>query len=150
MHAHYCQAGHGFGGWPHFPAWGYVPYPYWYGAWCQVCGHSYDECRCSWHPAYQLPQEMVADSATASAQVMVGGTSEVAPTLEYMPDDGATSPSVTLSITDEDGTVTVEESSIPAGYHVKKVLSPVVPGAIMKLEVTECLARVRWLEQVSY
>jgi hypothetical protein len=121
---------------------------------CPWCGLPWHACSCWLHksPArYQMQQEISADPAAPEKTVMIGGVSPVRARLEYMPVAGATSPSVDVVLTDPDGTATtINESSIPAGYHVKDDLMPLAPGTVMKLKVTECLARLRWLETFHY
>jgi hypothetical protein len=68
-----------------------------------------------------------------------------------MPAEGAATPSVKVAITDPGGTATtVEENPVAAGYHVKEDLAPLAPGTMVKLTITECLARLRWLETFHY
>ncbi len=121
---------------------------------CSWCGLPWHACAC-WlrrSPArYQMQQEISADPTAADKSVMIGGVAPARVTLEYMPVDGATSPSVSVVLTSPDGTATtINESSIPAGYHVKDDLMPVTPGTMLHLKVNECLARLRWLETFNY
>jgi hypothetical protein len=100
---------------------------------------------------YQVQQEISADPSGQEKTVMVGGASPVGVTLEYLPVEGAKSPSVKVVLSAPDGTATtIDESSITAGYHVKDDLTPLAPGTLIQLTVTECIARLRWLETFNY
>ena len=100
-------------------------------------------------PALVVALEASADSAASSKKVFIGGTTAVRLTLEYMPDDGATAPSVTVTVvSDGSSTSTWGESSIAPGYHVKSGFILVEPGSKVTLEVAEASARLRWCETV--
>ncbi|HQR14237.1 MAG TPA: hypothetical protein PKW52_10640 [Nitrospira sp.] len=93
--------------------------------------------------------EAVADSTTTTKKVFIGGTSPVRLTLEYVPDDGATAPSVALTVVEGgSSTSTWKETTITPGYHVKSEWVSVAPGSLVTLEVAEASARLRWCETV--
>jgi hypothetical protein len=56
---------------------------------------------------------------------------------------------VKVTITDPTGDVTVNITSVPAGYHVKRDFAFAAPGATVKLHVRGCSAQLRWFELVS-
>jgi hypothetical protein len=96
-----------------------------------------------------VPQELAVDATTTSKDTFVGGSRAVWLTLEYMPVSGATAPSVTLKVEDEDGTTDWNITSVPDGYHVKSNFASAAPGAKLTLSANECLARLRWFELIS-
>ena len=150
---------HHYGCYP--PAYTGVCHPHhgdWFGNWftdavyqscCPVCWQPYHSCCCAPASHHHLPQELMVDTTTTSKDTFVGGTHDVLLTLEYMAVTGATSPSVKLKIEDSDGATDWEITSVPDGYHVKSRFASAAPGAKLTLEVTECLARLRWFEFVS-
>lgn len=95
-----------------------------------------------------LPQEVSVDSVTNMKDVMIGGTTHASLTLEYVPDAGATSPSVKVTVAIGGSTSTWQETSMTDGYHVKSKLLSVEPGSKVTLEVTEAMARLRWCETI--
>lgn len=113
---------------------------------CPGCGRPHDLCCCSARPWVYVPQEVAVDTATPSKEAFVGGSENVHLTLEYMPVTGATTPSVKLVVTDASGTSEWNVTTIPAGYHVKEGFASAAPGSSFKLEVKECVARLRWCE----
>lgn len=136
----------------------FPPHAHWFGAyaagpfhslWCPVCWQPYHSCCCGLDPAVFIPQELAVDATTTSKDTFVGGSRAVWLTLEYMPVSGATSPSVTLKVEDEDGTTDWNITSVPDGYHVKSNFASAAPGAKLTLLANECLARLRWFELIS-
>lgn len=96
-----------------------------------------------------VPVEASADSTASNKKVFIGGTTAVRLTLEYMPDDGATAPSVTITVaSDSSATSTWSETAITPGYHVKSDVMLLEPGSKVTLEVAEASARLRWCETV--
>ena len=93
--------------------------------------------------------EAVADSTTTTKKVFIGGTIPVRLTLEYLPDDGATAPSVSVTVVEGgSATSTWKETAITPGYHVKAEWVSVAPGSLVTLEVADAGARLRWCETV--
>lgn len=93
--------------------------------------------------------EAVADSTATTKKVFIGGTTPVRLTLEYLPDEGATAPSVGLTVAEGgSSTSTWKETAITPGYHVKSEWVSVAPGSLVTLEVAETSARLRWCESV--
>lgn len=105
-----------------------------------------------WGPASTgtvVALEAVADSTTTTKKVFIGGTTPVRLTLEYLSDDGATAPSVAVTIVEAGtSTTTWKETAITPGYHVKSEWVSVAPGSLVTLEVAETSARLRWCETV--
>lgn len=91
---------------------------------------------------------MAVDTITTSKEEFTGGLSDVRLTLEYMPVSGAISPEVKVTLTGSGGTSTWDVASIPDGYHIKDDFTSVEPGTKIKLEATECIARLRWCETI--
>ncbi len=126
----------------------YNPFAYWAGSCCTVCGKPYQFCSCTQKNLMKLPQELTGDP-TGAKEAFIGGTLDVHLTLEYLPIVVATA-NVKLVITAVDGTVTtVDLSGIASGYHVKEDFTALSPGAKIKLEVTDCQARLRWCEVIT-
>ena len=92
------------------------------------------------------PYELAVASGGASAQVYVGGTTPVHLSLEYVVDDGASSPSIKVTTESAGSSSTWEETSPPAGYQVKSDFLNLQPGAKVTLDATEAAARLRWCE----
>ncbi|GAB4379498.1 MAG: hypothetical protein Kow0042_28960 [Calditrichia bacterium] len=154
-HYHRYPHYHGYHPWGWYshhcfhPGWGYYPYHFPY--WCPLCYQPYHLCTCYEKYRVVLPRELFVDSTSSPGEVLIGGVRDVQVGLEYMPEDGATSPSVKLTFTAPDGTSSVwEETSISPGYHVKRDFSKVAPGSKIKLEVNEAVARLRWCEVETY
>ena len=120
---------------------------YWHH-YCPVCCQPYHLCCCVAKTQFQIPQELSVDSSTSPKEALIGGLCDTSLTLEYMAEEGAAFPSIKITLTGSDGTSTWEESSIPAGYHVKSDFSTVSPGTKVKIEVTEAIARLRWCETI--
>jgi len=95
----------------------------------------------------KLPQELFVDSTSSPKETFVGGVEDLRLTLEYM--KTGTSPHAKITITDADGTTVWDITTIPDGYHVKEEFATVSPGSKVKIEVTDCTARLRWCEIVS-
>ena len=55
---------------------------------------------------------------------------------------------VQVTITEDGSSSTWDITTIPDEYQIKENFSTVSPGAEVKLEVTECTARLRWCEVV--
>jgi hypothetical protein len=93
--------------------------------------------------------EASVDSAAGSKSALVGGNNSAHLTLEYVPDDGATSPSVIVTVTSGgSATSTWQETAIGPGYHVKSDFATLPPGSKVTIEVKEASARLRWCETV--
>ena len=134
---HCCGSGNP----PSGPAYYWPPYPGWYAPWFFAGPEPERSTR--------VPMEIAADTANPSKQALVGGEEKACLLLEYSPDTGAASPSVKVTITDSTGDVTVNITTVPAGYHVKRDFAFAAPGATVKLDVSACSAHVRWFELVS-
>jgi len=140
-------------GYPYYTPYSFCVNPcaaYHYVPVCSVCYQPYYLCYCMPKPMMILPQEVWVDASSPTKEAFIGGSTDVKLTLEYMPATGASSPSVTITITAPDGsTSTWQEDPIPAGYHVKSDFSTVAPGSKIELQVAEAMARLRWCEVVS-
>lgn len=135
---------------------GYYAYPYthwpyatsaYYPTFCSQCGHPAHHCQCAKPLAHmKLPLELLADTANPSQQTFVGGLEAVSLSLEYM--KTGTSPSLKVSITETGITSVADITPIDDGYHIKESFLTVAPGATLKLDVTDCTARLRWCELI--
>ncbi|MEK6589203.1 MAG: hypothetical protein AABZ11_00845 [Nitrospinota bacterium] len=128
-------------GWPGYP-------PYYMPACCPVCSMPYYQCTCKGEKTMMLPEELTVD-ASSPKEAFIGGNEDVNLTLEYMSDGGTpASRSVKLTITGTGGTTVWEETNITDGYHVKNDFASIPPGSMVKIEVKNCKARLRWCESV--
>ena len=125
----------------------FVPAYYWpqYPGWCAPWFFDRPERERSQH----VPVVIAADAANPSKQALVGGEENARLLLEYSHNTRAQSPSVKVTITDSTSHVTVDITSVPAGYHVKRDFASAAPGATVKLDVSACSAHLRWFELVS-
>jgi len=108
------------------------------------CGCGCGPCDCG--QAMVSPYELAVASGGASAQAFVGGTTQVRLSLEYVVDDGASSPSIKVTTVSAGSTSTWEETAPPSGYQVKSDFINLQPGAKVTLDATEAAARLRWCE----
>ncbi len=115
---------------------------------CPACHQPFHFCSCVPKTQFQVAQELSVDTSNSPKEALIGGLCNSCLTLEYMPTEGATSPAIKITFTGPDGTSTWEESSIPAGFHVKSDFSTVSPGTKVKIEVTDVIARLRWCETI--
>ena len=106
----------------------------------------YQPAQCA--PATVVPFELSVRGQAASPETLVGGVSAVHPTLEYVVEEDAAAPEVTVTITANGTTITWSESAIAEGYHVKNDLPAVAPGSIVQLETVDATARLRWCERL--
>lgn len=115
---------------------------------CTYCGQPYSVCCCDKPLTYmKLPQELLADAATPSRDAFIGGLEQASLTLEYI--KAGASPQVKVTITEQGQTATWNITTVPEGYQIKDSFATLEPGAEVKLEVTDCTARLRWCEMVS-
>jgi hypothetical protein len=125
-----------------------APVPWW--LYCQGWQQPW-----SWHePEHfhgggHIAKELTADSSTTSATAVAGGAEPAHLFLEYEADSGASSPSVTVTITDSSETAVWTLTGFPSGFHVKRGFARVQPGAQLKLQVASTTAHLRWFEFVS-
>ena len=121
-----------------------------YMPWCPCCHppHQESEGKEEKHSKC-VPMEISADTAAPSKDAQVGGTKKVELTLEYTPDSGATAPTIKVVVTESDGSSEWNLTTVPAGYHVRSEFASVAPGAKITLQVSQCMARLRWFEQLS-
>lgn len=92
------------------------------------------------------PYELAVASGDPTAQAFVGGATPVRLSLEYVVDDGASSPSIKVTTVDDGSTATWEETAPTTGYQVKNDFLNLHPGARITLDATEAAARLRWCE----
>ncbi len=132
----------------------YTPYgyPYYYtmpyqSMVCGSCCQPAQSCQCSKQLSYmKLPQEIVADATTTTQDAFIGGLEKVSLSLEYLKAGAA--PTLKVTITESGSTATWNIASIPDEYQVKENFATVSPGAVIKLEVADCTARLRWCEAI--
>ncbi len=147
-------------GWMHHPGaphdygpYSFWPMPYAYPApfpICPACHQPHHLCHCTPRLKIILPQEALVDAGSSPKEVLIGGLRSAKATLEYMPDEGAAAPTIEVTITDSGSTFTWKEDPVAAGYHVKSDLPELAPGAKVRVDVVEVMARLRWFEVVEY
>ena len=103
---------------------------------------------CNGGSPMRLPHSIEAGEASSPQTVIVGGTSEVSLSVEYLIEDGAASPAVKVTTAFEGGTSTWSGADTAPGYHVKDALLSAKPGTKVTLAVTEAMARIRWCEAI--
>jgi hypothetical protein len=109
---------------------------------CWRCGCQ--PCRCG--SPMVGPYEISVASGGTSAQALVGGTTIVHLSLEYLVDSDASSPSVTVTTASDGTTSTWQETTPGTGYQVKADFMNVAPGTVVTVDATEAAARLRWCE----
>jgi hypothetical protein len=92
------------------------------------------------------PYELAIASGGATAQAFVGGAAPARLSLEYVVDDGASSPTIKVTTVSAGSTSTWEETAPASGYQVKSDFMSVQPGTKVTLDATETTARLRWCE----
>lgn len=96
-----------------------------------------------------IPRDLTADAKTATQTSLVGGADQVSLSVEYLVPQGAASPSVKVSATAPDGTISDWSAKTPtAGYHVQEAILSVQAGTTVTLAVKSATARVRWCERI--
>jgi hypothetical protein len=96
-----------------------------------------------------VPRDLTADAKTPTQTSLVGGADPVSLSVEYLVPQGAPSPSVKLSATAPDGTVSDWSVTAPStGYHVEEAVLSVKAGTLLTLTVKAVTARVRWCERI--
>jgi hypothetical protein len=99
-------------------------------------------------PHDTMPFLETIDPTTSPKEFIVGGSSSTAITLEYMPTDGATTPSIMMKTTGSGATIAWTDSAVTAGYHLLPDVYTVQPGTKITIEVKEVVARIRWWETI--
>lgn len=114
---------------------------------CGSCCRPAQWCQCAKPLSYmKLPQEIVADAAATTKNAFVGGLEKASLSLEYLKTGAA--PTLKVTITENGTTATWNIASIPDDYQIKENFATVSPGAVIKLDVADCTARLRWCEAV--
>jgi hypothetical protein len=93
-----------------------------------------------------MVREIEVDAETPSKDAFVGGHSEARLTLEYLIEDGAEAPSVSVTVSSAGQTLNWTASDTGVGYHVYDQFGAVKPGSKVTLEASGALARLRWCE----
>lgn len=126
----------------------YVPhyYPTPMAEFCSSCCKPLHECCCHSATLVKYPKELFADSFASinDAETFIGGESDVTVKLEYL-SDGAATALINVIV---DAVTILTITAPPAGYHVKKLPLELAPGSLIRLEVTDCRARLRWCEDL--
>ena len=112
-------------------------YPGYAGCGCPIC-------RCG--TAMVTPYEISVASGGSPAMALVGGATSVRLSLEYLVDDGASSPSIKVTTVSSGSTSTWEETTPATGYQFKSDFITIQPGSKVTLDATETTARLRWCE----
>ena len=90
--------------------------------------------------------ELAIASGSPAAQAFVGGAARARLSLEYVVDDGASSPTVKVTTESAGSASTWEETAPASGYQTKSDFMSVEPGTKVTLDATETTARLRWCE----
>jgi hypothetical protein len=88
---------------------------------------------------------------------IIGGGCCVELAIEYMPTlptltnvPGSDTPSfVRVAVADSEGAILMWSKLVGPGYHVKEGIITTYPGAVLRVEVLNAIARVRWCEIFS-
>ena len=111
------------------------------------CGRAAPQA-CYYYPAMVVPREIDADSTTPSQDGLVGGAQQVALSLEYLVDAGATSPTVQVITAAGGSSATWSDTAPATGYTVRQAVLTVTPGTKVTLAVNNAMARLRWCETI--
>jgi hypothetical protein len=87
-----------------------------------------------------------------SGEAIIGGGCCVHLAVEYMPALPATAnkeSSLRVTVVDSDGAVLSWAKTFQGGYHVKEGIIITYPGALLRVQVENAIARVRWCEVFS-
>jgi hypothetical protein len=107
---------------------------------------TYDPC---WRPGWYwlVLNELDVDSTSASAAAFtgVGGAADVS--VEYLVDQGAAGPAVTVNMITGSSTTTWTATSVTPGFHAHRFGS-LPQGVKLTLSATDAMARLRWCEPV--
>jgi hypothetical protein len=98
--------------------------------------------------AITVPRDLDVDPTNATRSALVGGTDQVSLALEYLVETGASSPSVTLTVTSDGVNSTWNDNAPAVGYQVREALLSVKPGTKVSITVSNVTARLRWCERV--
>lgn len=132
-------------GYPYY--WQYYTAPSYPPMICNNCCQPAHMCQCAKPLSYmKLPQEIVADATTTTKNAFIGGLEDVSLSLEYL--KTGTTPTLKVTITENGSTAAWDITTIPDAYQIKENFTTVSPGAVIKLEVADCTARLRWCEVV--
>jgi len=108
--------------------------------------YSYGCWPCSSGTPMTSAYELALASGGSAAQALVGGAAPARLSLEYVVDDGASSPTIKITTVSGGATSTWEETSPATGYQMKSGFMSVEPGTTVTLDATETTARLRWCE----
>jgi hypothetical protein len=113
--------------------------------------HSPGPGGCGCHPCcggtpMVSPYELSVDSGGSTAQALVGGTTTVHLSLEYLVDAGASSPSIKVTTASNGTTSTWQETAPASGYTVKHHFLNIPPGTTVTVDTSGAAARLRWCE----
>ena len=113
---------------------------------CPHCHQPQGLCGCGSRDVMNIAEELFVDAASSPKEAFIGGLEDVSLTLEYM--KSGTSPEVKLTITNGGETTAWDVTGITDGYTIKDDFASIAPGSQIKLEVTDCTARLRWCETI--
>lgn len=102
-----------------------------------------------WTPnwAWVVLNELEVDSTSTSAAAFIGVGGASGASVEYLVDQGAANPAVTVDIAAGGTSTTWTATAITPGFHVHP-LGPLSQGAKLTLSATDAMARLRWCEPV--
>jgi len=102
-----------------------------------------------WTPtwAWVVLNELEVDSTSTSAAAFTGEGGASGASVEYLVDQGAASPAVSVDIVAGGTTTTWTATAIAPGFHAHR-FGPLPQGAKLTLSATDAMARLRWCEPV--
>jgi hypothetical protein len=102
-----------------------------------------------WTPtwAWVVLNELEVDSTSTSAAAFTGEGGASGASVEYLVDQGAAAPAVTVDIAERGTSTTWTATSITPGFHAHR-FGPLPRGAKLTLTATDAMARLRWCEPV--
>jgi hypothetical protein len=102
-----------------------------------------------WTPTWTwvVLNELEVDSTSTSAAAFTGEGGASNATVEYLIDQGAAGPAVTVAIVAGGTTTNWTATALTAGFHHHR-FGPLPPGAKLTLTGTDVMARLRWCEPV--
>lgn len=98
--------------------------------------------------ALKVPRDLTVGGDTASQTALIGGSSQVSLSLEYLIETVTESTPVTVNTTADGVTSSWSDTATTVGHHVREALMSVKPGTKVTLESKTVTARLRWCETV--
>lgn len=102
-----------------------------------------------WTPgwAFMMVNELDVDNTSPSGAAFIGEGGSSAVTVDYVIDQGASGPAVTVTIVAGGATTVWNAGTVTAGYHAHH-FGAQPRGTKLTLTATNAMARLRWCEPV--